>query len=134
MQVSFHPEIEENSLRWQGKRVDVSAYPCTKELLGLFCKDPTQPKCKETITRKLFGNVYRFSPGMRRAIDHTINKRLSRARTFLDNNFNEKSQHIEWLAYDRHIQKWWLYKPRFSWDPAAIAQQSVPYEKIKVKA
>ena len=122
MQISFHPKIQRNILKWQGKIVDVSAYPCTKELLVLFCENPTDPVCKSTITKKLFGNVYRFSLGMRRAIDHTINKRLSRARSLLSKKFDKNSQDIEWFAYDRHLQKWWLYKPRFRWSPAGLKE------------
>jgi len=128
MQFNFHPKLQKNSFVWKDKLVDVSSYPCTQELLNLFCKNPTQPICKETITTTLFGNVHRFSPGMRRAIDHTVNKRISRARSLLTKNFYQQSQDIEWFSYDRHLQKWWLYKPRFTWNPPQVEK---PHEELK---
>ena len=134
MQAVCHPKLNQNTFMWKSKKVDVSSYPCTKELLSLFCKNPTEPICKNTITQSLFGNVYRFSPGMRRAIDHTINKRLSRARSLLTSKLFIDTQDIEWFAYDRHLQKWWLYKPRFNWSPAHTKENSLNAALTEVSA
>lgn len=106
-------KILDEFLRWRGKQVRYSNTPSISKLFKLFGASPNFAMSKVELMEKIYGNTQGRSEQFLRAVNHNIVKRISRARKFMKNNFNELSDDVDWFFYDQREECWRLYQYRY---------------------
>ncbi len=108
--IADYPMIVEKYLVWRGRRYDLSVSPTTLEICKIFHESRGHSLSKEELTSALFGETRGFSEQLRRAIDHNVVKRLSRARLLLKQILGPDESSKKWFHYDQESSRWVFLK------------------------
>lgn len=108
--IADFPIFVEKYLVWRGRQYDLSISPTTLEICRIFHESPGHSLSKEELTKALFGETRAFSEQLRRAIDHNVVKRLSRARLLLRQILGEEGEGKKWFHYDQDAGRWMFLK------------------------